>query len=353
MNHENNVQNNTGIPVQPVDNQIPVQQTSPIGQVQPQVAQPSQIPGPATPEVIDTNIPGPSNEEFVIPASNTEQVVLETTPKKSGSNFILIVVTLLLVVAVIYIEEIIEFVEENIITTNPSDVSDANSDNLVGGYILLTDPTTNIKVNSIKFYNFKKNNDDFSVTLNYESEKKFDKVSKENVYIEFYDSEKNVLHKSLFNVEEGIEKDTVRTYSLTLDSAVYENSMFALVKMYSNAELEKIKTLSCKIKEEGTGYTKTYKHDFKFKNDMLYSYTVNKKVDVQASSTNSTIALDELKSEYDLLTNGGLTGTYSEGSLFYSITLNKIDGDFIPLYNENMTSYTIKEKEVLKKWECE
>ena len=86
---------------------------------------------------------------------------------------------------------------------------------------------------------------------------------------------------------------------------------------------------------------------------MLYSYTVNKKVDVQASSTHSTLALDELKTEYDLLTNGELTGTYTEGNLVYTITLDEIKGEFIPLYEKGMTSFTIKEKEVFKKWECE
>lgn len=353
MNNENNIQNTVT-----ETNNVQVPNVMPNTQpVQPQTVQQSmpnsQIPGPAPVESIDANIPGLSNEEFAIPTSNTEQVVLETAPKKSGSNFILIIVALLLVVAVVYIEEIITFVEENIITTNPSDVSDANSDNLVGGYILLSDSTTNIKVNSIKFYNFKKNNADFSVTLNYESEKKFDNVLKENVYIEFYNSNKDVLYKTPFNVEEGIEKNTVRTYSLTLDSGVFEQSMFALVKIYSNDELQKNKTLSCKYVEEGTGFSKTYKHDFHFKNDMLHSYTVNKKVNVQASSTNSSVALDELKSENDLLINGGLTSTYSEGNLFYTITLEQIEGDFIPLYGEGLTSFSVKNKEKNNGWECE
>lgn len=330
----------------------PNMNTVQVGQPQVQTTT-NQVPAPAPVESIDANIPGPSTEEVLIPTSNTEQVVLETAPKKSGSNVILIIVALLLVVAVVYIEEIIAFVEENIITTNPSDVSDANSDNLVGGYILLADSTTNIKVNSIKFYNFKKKNDDFSVTLNYESEKTFKDVLSENIYIEFYNSNKDVLYKAPFNVEEGIQKDTVRTYSLILDSGVFESSMFALVKVYSEAELEKTKTLSCKLTSEGTGYSTNYKHDFTFKNDTLYSYTVNKKVNVQASSTNSTLALDELKKEYDVLTNGGLTGTYSEGSLFYTITLDKIEGDFIPLYGEGMTSFSIKNKETINEWECE
>ena len=348
MNNDNNLQN--------IENGVIDNQTIPQVPVQPTEVQPvidNQIPQAAPAESIDSNIPGPSPEVFEMPASNTEQVVLETAPKKSGSNFGLIVVAILLIVAVVYIEEIIAFVEENIISTNPSDVSDANSDNLVGGYILLTDSTTNIKVNSIKFYNFKKNNDTFSVTLNYESDKTFKDVSKENVYIEFYDQHKNVLYKSLFNVEEELQKNTVRTYSVVLNSDIYQNSMFALVKVYSNAELEGTSKLTCKYTKEGTGYSENYKHDFTFKNDMLYSYTVNKKVDVQASSTHSTLALDELKTEYDLLTNGELTGTYTEGNLVYTITLDEIKGEFIPLYEKGMTSFTIKEKEVFKKWECE
>ena len=49
-------------------------------------------------------------------------------------------------------DEIIEFVEENIISTNPSDVSDSNGDNLVGGYILLTDSTTNTNISGTTMF---------------------------------------------------------------------------------------------------------------------------------------------------------------------------------------------------------
>lgn len=356
MNNDNNLQNTNGVPVQ---GNVPVQQPQPAvtNEVQVGVPSASVVPNPVPEEVVPAPvqnevIPGPTPEE-AIPASNTEQVILETAPKKAGGNFMLIVVVLLLVLAVVYIDDVIQFIEENIIATNPTDVSDADSDNLVGGYILLNDTTGSMKVNSIKFYNFKKNNDKFTVTLNYESLEQFDDIASENIYIEFYNSNKEVLYKSLFVVDGKIEKNVVRTYSVSLDSEVLQSSLYALVKVYSKDELSKTSSLSCKYKTNNAGFTEVYKHDFSFKNDMLVSYTVNKKVEVTTSSAASTRALNDIETENNTLVNAGLSSTYSEGSLVYTINLETLEAEYIPLYTKGTTSISVKNKEVFKKWECE
>ncbi len=379
MNNDNNIQNqiNTQVaqpqavaqPVPAVQPQVVAQSVAPV-QAQP-VAQPvvqtqsvqpvavqqtpvapsvsNDIPAPAEATVIDNNAPGAG----VIPTVEEEQVILDNSQKKSGSNFVLIILILLLVVGLMFAEDIMLFIENNIIASDPTGVGDGNGDSLVGGYLLLNDVNGNMTVRSIKFYNLKKNSNNFTIGLNYESDLEFKNISEENIYIEVYNSNKELLYKHLFDVKEKISKNVVRTYSFELDADVFEDSFYALVKTYSNAELEKITNLSCKYRASNEGYNELYKHFFTFKSDMLVSYSVDKKVEVSATSTSSTIAMNNIKKEYDALEIAKLPATYSEGSLVYNIDLETLEADYIPLYKKGTSSLSVKNKEVFKKWECE
>lgn len=327
MDENNNVENqvNSNIEVETtVNNEIPVAEEA---------------------TVIDNDETAPMIKE--------EEIILDNSQKKSTSNVILIFVVLLVVVSLMYAEEIMQFVQDNIIASNPTGVGEGNGDNLVGGYILLDDNTSSIKVHSIKFYNFKKNASKFSIGLNYESDEEYENVSAENVYIEIYNADKELLHKHLFNVGEKISRNIVRTYSFELETDVFESAHYALVKLYTEEDLNKETKLSCKYRMSNEGYNELYKHDFTFKNDMLVSYTVDKSVEVISTSTSSSKALNSIKEENNTLINAGLTSTYSDGKLVYSIDLEKLEADYIPLYPKGTSLTSVKNKEVFKKWECE
>ena len=343
-------------PVQPVQTPVAPVQSVPVQQPVAPVVENS-IPIAAEATVINNDIPVAAEAEVIpsaaAPTIVEEQIVLDNSEKKSGSNFILIILVLLLIVGLMYAEEIMTFVENNIISSNPTGVGEGTGDSLVGGYILLNDVSGNMTVNSIKFYNFKKNSDNFSIGLNYESNVEFKDIASENVYIEIYTANKELLYKHLFNTGEKISKNVVRIYSIQLDADVYESAYYALVKTYSANELSKVTNLSCKYRVSNEGYNELYKHIFTFKGDMLASYSVDKKVEVISTSTSSTVALNNLKSEYDALVTAQLPVTYSEGSLVYSIDLEKLNADYIPLYKKGTSMLSVKNKEVFKKWECE
>lgn len=347
------VQQSVQAQVQPVPVAAPVQEVAPVVQNSIPVAAPAtvvnnDIPVAAETQVIDNEIPSGG-----IPTISEEQIVLDNSEKKSGSNFILIILVFLLIVGLMYAEEIMGFVENNIISSNPTGVGEGTGDSLVGGYLLLNDVSGNMTVNSIKFYNFKKNSSNFTISLNYESNVEYKDVTSENIYIEIYNSSKELLYKHLFNTGDKISKNIVRAYSIELDADVFESSFYALVKTYSEAELAKVTNLSCKYRVSNEGYNELYKHIFTFKSDMLVSYSVDKKVEVSSTSTSSTIAMNNLKSEYDALVNAELPVTYSEGSLIYNIDLENLKADYIPLYKKGTSMLSVKNKEVFKKWECE
>ena len=205
-------------PVQTQPVAQPVVQTTPVQQA-PVASAPSvnnEIPVAAEATVIDNNVPSAD----VVPTVVEEQVVLDNSQKKSGSNFILIILVLLLVVGLMYAEEIMQFVENNIISSDPTGVGDGNGDSLVGGYLLLNDVNGNMTVRSIKFYNLKKNSNNFTIGLNYESDLEFKNISEENIYIEVYTSNKELF---IAHLDEVLSK--YKMYEFTLDLKLEEQDL--------------------------------------------------------------------------------------------------------------------------------
>ena len=294
-------------------------------------------------------------QEVLMPAMQTEQIVLDNEKKKQSSDFVIIVIVLIMIVGVFYIDNIIEFVKNNISQTTPSIEIDANSDNLYEGYIKMNEEKSGITLDKlVRFYNFTTNNENYTITLNYKTLKDVKNITEKGYYIEFYDVEKKVLYKELLTKSDKHTQDSTYMYKITLDSNVYEDVTYALVKKYDKNELNKETSLNCIYKVSNQGYNELYKHNFKFKNDMLASYDVNKYIELidvnNASAKKAKLAIQD---EYDKLNNLQLPATYENDKLVYSINLEEVTTSYIPLYKKGTTSRVIEEREEYLKWECE
>ena len=362
MNNEenNNINTNTTlvnqVPVSPQPIEAPVQSTTPIVETQGQsttesAVEPALTPNPAS--IGESQLPPSPTEQVVVPpVSGSETVVIDTV-KKKGSNSILVVLVLLLAASVYFMDDIIKFFEENVISTNPGSVNNTDNYNLVDGFILLDDNTSYMKKEKIKFYNFKKNEAENSVSLNFVSEKIYNNISDSEIYIELYNSDKNILYKELFNPNEKIEKNMVRTYSLNLTNDVYYDAFYALVKTYTKEEIESKTTLTCKYKIEEEGYNLLYKNIYTFTNNTLINYEVLKELNVTTSNASSKKYLNDIKKEYETVNKVNIANTYENNKLTYKVDVNNLPEEFIPLYNNKSTPTVIKNKDTLKKWECE
>ena len=304
---------------------------------------------PTNMQVSNTNI----TEEVVVDnsipsASNSSEPTVINTSKKKTSSIIVIVFVILLIAFVLNIDKVIEYYEQYMSTGTLINNNSASNNNLINGFLQIDDSSTNIKVSDIRFYNFRKSNNN-AITFNYESSTKYNESSNLNIYIELYNSNKELLYKELFNTENIIEKDTVRIYTMMLDSYVYQNAFYGLVKVYTEEEKNSKSTLICKFEETTDGVTAKYQITYNFINDSLTSYDVNKTIENNNLLNQYYI---DLSSENTEVSNY-VTTNFSPLGLSYSVDLtNKIE-EFIPLYNENTTPVVIKNKEILKKWNCE
>lgn len=363
MNGENNINNNqttlTNTPqeqVEPTMNQQVVNtQTSAPSQVskQPQAENNEQVMVTDDGQVINT-VEEKKYVDMPLPELPKEQVIIETVKKKEKSNVPFIIVLVVIVfLAIYYMEDIIDFVDNTINNKNPSSVIETDDNNLVEGYILIDDNTGNIKVNSLKFYNFKKNSEELSIILNYVSSEKITNIKDEKIYIEFYNSNKEVLYKEVFEFDGILYANEIKTHSVKLNSDVFSDASYALVKTYNDSELNKEEKLVCEFKENTEEYNVLYKNTYTFRNELLVGYEVYKMYETIQDSTKETKYKKEIESEYKYIKENNIENTYENNTLTYKVDLQTDLNGFIPLYEKNTSITSIKNKDILKKWECE
>ena len=144
----------------------PVAPVTPEQSVQPQVTQPQPAvvnPAPPTP---------PMTEVAPMPVTPTQEEII-STHKKTHSNTILFIIVIILIVFVLLMDNILDFVDKNIINKVPNNQN--TSENLLNGFLKIEDKTGYLKVNNIKFYNVKKGNGT-NIILNYEPYKTTSKI---------------------------------------------------------------------------------------------------------------------------------------------------------------------------------
>ena len=341
-------------PVAPV--QQPVQQ--PVTQVQPaqvgsvpvqQSQQVSPIPvAPVTPEQsVQPQVTQPQ-AAVVNPTPPTQEEII-STHKKTHSNTILFIIVIILIVFVLFMDNILDFVDKNIINKVPNNQN--TSENLLNGFLKIEDKTGYLKVNNIKFYNVKKGNGT-NIILNYEPYKTTSKIEEEGIYIELYNADKEILDKKLFIVDK-IEKDVVRTYTYEVTNDVYADAFYALVKTYTDKELSSTKTLTCKYEVNDNNITLNYVNTFEFTNNSLTKYNINKEFSYKEENETVNNYKEELKKEYLNITDYNIQSEYNDTLLKYNIDLNNEVKDFKPLYKKDTIITIVKNKEKLKKWKCE
>ena len=331
-------ENSVPTPVAPVN-------PTPIAPVTPAAPSPTVAPVVPTPQV-----------EVSAPVSNDEVTVINNT-KSKGGGFAVIIIIGLIILFIFNIDKVIELYERYTTTGTLTEVKDDNTNNLTGGYLLIDDNSSNITVEDIKFYSFAKSSNTL-INFSYVASKKISDVNASNIYVEIYNADKKLLYREQFLPKDVVEKDTVRTYSLTVDADVYEGAFYALVKVIDPNLQKTVTQLTCTYSDSDDQVSVSYKNIYEFSNDELIKYTVNKTATIKAIDSESSIDyssnkfISEIKKENDDLSTA-ITTKYENNSLEYTVDLSNDVTKFIPLYSKGTTSVRIKNKEELKKWICE
>ena len=265
--------------------------------------------------------------------------VIQTAPKRKTSNFIIILFLVLLILFVFNIDTVITIYDQYKNAGNPQNPINKNTNNLTDGYIKINENASSIKLKDIKFYNFRQTQGK-GITFSYEVLAKIDDAKALEIYIELYNSEKEIIYKELYNPSQKLEKDTVRTYIMDVDKEIYDVTFYALVKVYTEQEKNDIKTLACS--KEDKKYI--YKNKYTFTNNGLTSYDVEKTSKIEDDAN--------IKKEYESLLDVN-NATYDDHVLRYTVDLSKDNGELIIPYEKDTAMIWVKNNLTSKEWNCE
>ncbi len=301
-----------------------------------------------------------NNNQVIVPSENKPVVTeINTTTKKTNNAIIFILIVILALVSY-FINDIANFYQEKLFplfnnNDKNNDDNTSNNDNgfnLVDGYIKIGEPSSYINLKDIKFYNFRKNDSGKYISFNYLSSVKYSDIKDEEIYLELYDFNKEILYKELFNSESVIDKDSVSTYKININESEYNNVSYALVKIYSDSEKKSTTKLVCTYKVNNEFINLEYTNTYEFTNNSLTKYSVNKGYEKLQDNAIILSTQEEIKKEYMNITKYNITSKYNDVSLEYSIDLSNYPKDFNPLYEKDTIITTVKNKEKLKGWEC-
>lgn len=306
------------------------------------------------PTIDNTNVAeaAPTQETKTIEEIGSQTEV--NTQKKKTSNVIIIVILLIIAACIYFMDNITSFFNTTILPMIKNETKEeVTNGNLVDGYIKVGDPTSFVKMNGIKFYNFTANEQN-KIIFSYLSDKKLDSTDDLGFYIVFYNNDKEVTYKELFSVKNKVEKGEVSQYKISVDADVYQDSKYGKIVKYTTEELQKKYKVTCTYSREDIDNIKLkYENVYSFENDLLVSYSITKEYILPTEETETSKKYkDELDNENTKISGVGISTDYKNNKLFYSVNLNKLPDGFIPLYKKTSTKATIVKKEKLKKWEC-
>lgn len=296
-----------------------------------------------------------SNNQVVVPTESKVLVTELNTSSKKTSNAIIFVLIVILALVIYFMNDIFDFYENKISplfnnSENNSNTTnnDDNGFNLVDGFIKVGEPNSYIKLKGIKFYNFRESDSGKYISFNYLSSLKYNDIKDEEIYVELYNSNKEIIYKELFSSDDKIEKDSVSTYKINITDDVF----YALVKVYSESEIKSTSSLVCVYKINNEFINLEYKNTYEFINNSLIKYSVSKGYEKLKDNAIILSAQEEIKSEYTNIIKYNISNKYNDNSLEYSVDLSNYPSEFNPLYEKDTIITIIKNKEELKGWEC-
>lgn len=311
-------------------------------------------------DLLLNNTDNKSDNQVIVPSENNKVVTeINTTTKKTNNAIIFILIVILALVSY-FLNDIANFYQEKLFplfnnNDKNNDNNSTNNDNgfnLVDGYIKVGEPSSYINLKDIKFYNFRKNDGGKYISFNYLSSVKYSDIKDEEIYLELYNSNKEILYKELFDSEGVIDKDSVSTYKMNITESEYNNVSYALVKIYSDSEKKSTSELVCTYKINNEFINLEYSNTYEFTNNSLTKYSVSKGYEKLQDNAIILSTQEEIKKEYMNITKYNITSRYNDVSLEYSVDLSNYPKEFNPLYEKDTIITIIKNKENLKGWEC-
>lgn len=301
-----------------------------------------------------------NNEIEIVDLESGEDKVINTLEERNEFKIALIIGTAIIIFALL-LPKITSIFTKDSVFTYTDKVNEIVNDKTINGMLEINKEEGSITAKKVKFYSPRKSTDN-QIAVTYLPLTGFNDVDSLNLYIEIYNSNKEVITRVKFTNITKLERKVQGVYKITLNETLYKEAKYFKVVIIKDDEFDKINdTLLCKYSATDNNLTINYERLYNFTKNGLLSYKVTKKYIVN-DINNQNI---ETKEKYNKLFNtekDNLSKTnikdinLTEDSLEYTINLIEFKVDkstYQKLYEQGSIKRQIELNEENMNWTCE
>lgn len=304
----------------------------------------------------NTNIDG---IEIVDLEGSNDKVVNTLEQRKEFKIAIIIGVGVLLFA--LLLPKITSIFTKDSIFTYTDEVNDVVNNKTVDGMLEIGKEEGSITAKKVKFYNpLKRTNNQISVT--YLPNIGINDVDGLNLYVEIYNSNKNLIARVKFTNIEKLDRKVQGNYKIDMNETLYKEAEYLKVTIIKDGEFSNITdTLTCTYENIEGNLKVYYKRVYNFTNNGLLSYNISKSVSkIDISDVDNTIIEKYTKifsTENDVLKKTNIEGiNLTDTSIEYTVNLSTLElgnSSYKKLYEQGSIKRQIELSEESLKWMCE
>lgn len=287
-----------------------------------------------------------NNEEPISKQEEVKEEIEVNTNKEKNNNLTFFLFLFILLMLTFFIDSIIDYLSLNSKYDYITGLSSIKSSGtLNNSFIEINNKNSFITMKDIKFYNFKKINNEL-LSFDYVLNNINDDI--DEIYIELYDADLKLIYKEMFNPLVSPLIDVSYQYSIKINEKIIEPK-YAKITIYTKEESNKRDVVVCTYKETKEDYIVSYKNIYNFINNELFQYEVSK--EILLNNGNLTY-YDIFKSETEELNKYNIKNSIINNKLMYKVDVRE-NNEYNYLYSKGTVPYIIIKNETLKKWNCE
>lgn len=289
---------------------------------------------------------------------------IENTLEQRKEFRISILIGVIAVVFVFLLPTITSLFNKDSIFSYSDNVNEIINSETIDGMLEINKEKGYITANKIKFYNPRKTTNN-QVSVTYLPMNKISNLNSLNLYIEIYNSNKELIARTKFNDKSQLERKVQGLYKMNLNETLYKEAKYFKVVIIDDKEFSNINdNLICKYNFSDSNVNITYERIYNFTNNGLISYKEIKEVkkinnDEVQETDNTTLQkyLDIFNNENEELKKTNIQDlTLSESALEYTIVLNEFEknkSNYQKLYEQGSIKRQIELSDESLNWVCE
>ncbi len=304
-----------------------------------------------------------NKSEIEIVDFDTKEEKIENTLVTRKENRIIFIIIAALFLVVFLLPTLTSWFQRNSIFSYSDKVEEIVNNNTIDGMLEVGKEEGSITVKKIRFYNAAKRTNN-QISLIYLPETEIKNVNNMEIYIELYNSSKNVIYRTKFTSDKKLERKVQGIFTMPVNEMIYKEATYIKVTIIKEDEFKtETDSMLCVKTFTDEDYKLEYEALYSFSNSGLISYKIRREVVMENSETDEVENEQRInkyaeyfEKEAEELSKTNVTDiAYDETSIEYTIDLLTFDlgkSDFSNPYSIGNVKRQIKLNEEANKWSC-